>query len=79
MRTHRREVFMLTILDENYDVKEENKLDFLGSNDSFGIEIAVCKDGDIIFIKGNDPHVYVCDKTGQLKYKFERDSSKHFH
>ena len=56
-----REGFMLTILDENYNVKEEHKMDFLGNKDSFLMRIAVCKDGDIIIIKGNERHVYVCN------------------
>ncbi|XP_028406257.1 uncharacterized protein LOC114528744 [Dendronephthya gigantea] len=38
------------------------------------VKIGICNDDDIIIIQEEDPHVYVCDKTCQLKYKFKRDS-----
>ncbi|XP_028406256.1 uncharacterized protein LOC114528743 [Dendronephthya gigantea] len=70
------EVFMLTILDENYNVKANHTLDFLKDKDEFPrVRIAICKDDNIIVINDTDTLVYVCDKTGQLKYKFKRDSS----
>ena len=66
--------FMLTILDENHNVKAEHNLEFLTPEVSIQIRIAICQNNDIIIIYGGDPHVYVCDKACQLKYKFERNS-----
>ena len=79
VRRHFDEGFILTILDENCEAKAEHKLDFLGRpKNSSLIRIAVYKDSDIIIIRDNDPHVYVCEKAGQLKFKFERDSISAF-
>ncbi|XP_028406175.1 uncharacterized protein LOC114528697 [Dendronephthya gigantea] len=79
VRGRSREVFILTILDENYNVKANHTLDFLEDKSVLSsVKIAICKDDDIIIIQHEDPHVYVCDKTCQLKYKFKRDSKLPF-
>ncbi len=65
----------LCVLDENYHVKQECVLDFLEKSD-FRIRIAINTNNNIIMIKQNDPHVYVSDNNGKLKYKFECDSRR---
>ncbi|CAB3984545.1 Hypothetical predicted protein [Paramuricea clavata] len=39
--------------------------------------IAINKNNNIIMIKGNNPHVYICDNTGKLQHKFEHNPSVH--
>jgi hypothetical protein len=67
--------FVFYVLDENYHVKHDScVLDFMKAN--FGIvSIAINKSNNIIMIKRNNPHVYICDNTGKLQHKFEHDSS----
>ena len=64
---------VLYILDANYNVKQEYKLDsietIMGS-----ISIAVKKDNDAVISKEYDSEVFVCDDRGNLKHKFERES-----
>ncbi|CAB3984546.1 Tripartite motif-containing 3 [Paramuricea clavata] len=70
--------FVLYVLDENYHVKHDScKLDFINANFPAlcGVSIAINKTNIIIMIKGNDPHVYICDNTGKLQHKFEHNSS----
>ena len=67
--------FVLHVLDENYHVKHDScTLDFMDVRCSF-VSIAINKSNNIIMIKGEDTHVYICDNTGMLQHKFEHDSS----
>ena len=65
--------FVFYVLDEKYNVKHHCTLEFLDSKYFIPIKIALNNNG-IIMTKYNDRHVYVCDRIGQLKYKFEQDS-----
>ncbi len=68
--------YVLHVLDEKHDVKYHCTFDLLDAVDHDRMRIAVNKNNDIIMIKNGDPHVYVCEATGQLKYKFELDSKQ---
>ena len=66
--------FVLHVLDENYHVKHDPcTLDFVDTNVIWMI-IAINKSNNIIMIKNEDPHVYICDNTGKLQHKFEHNS-----
>ena len=68
--------FVLHVLDENYHVKHDScTLDFMDANVLSLVRIAINKSNNIIMIKDEDPHVYICDNTGTLQHKFEHDSS----
>ena len=73
--TTRTENFVLHVLDENYHVKHDScTLDFMKA--TFGlVSIAIDKSNNIIMIKYEDTHVYICDNNGMLQHKFEYDSS----
>ncbi|CAB4042768.1 Hypothetical predicted protein [Paramuricea clavata] len=65
--------YVLDVLDENYNVKQDSRrLEFLKA--TYYVEIAINKNNDIIMTTYDDPQVglYICDKTGKLKHKFER-------
>ena len=67
--------FVLHVLDENYHVKHDScTLDFMDASLTF-VSIVINKSNNIIMIKDEDPHVYICDNTGKLQHKFEHDSS----
>ncbi len=66
--------YVLCILDENYNVKHSCTLAFLEASVLFWLKLCVNKNSNIIMIKQNDPHVYVCDNNGKLKCKFNRNS-----
>ena len=68
--------FVLFVLDENYNVKHDCVLYF--PTDKHFYAIAINKNNDIIIARHKDPYLYVCDNTGQLKYKFELDSGPLF-
>ena len=71
------EKFVLHVLDENYHVKHDScTLDFMEANVLSFVTIAINKSNNIIMIKDEDPHVYICDNTGKLQHKFEHDSSR---
>jgi hypothetical protein len=66
--------YVLDVLDHNYIVKQDSfRLEFLEASNHY-VRIAISKNNNIIMIKGGDPQVYVCDNTGKLKDRFERDS-----
>ena len=66
--------YVLDVLDENYNVKQDSfRLEFLEVSNHY-VRIDINKNNNIIMIKGGDPQVYVCDNTGKLKHKFERSS-----
>ena len=65
--------YVLNVLDETYNAKHNITLDFLQATGD-GMNIAINKNNDIIMMKNDDPYVYVCDNSGNLKFKFERDS-----
>ena len=66
--------YVMFILDDNYEIKQEYRLDLLDAKVHNRMKIALNKDNNIILIKYGDPYVYVCDHTGQLKHKFEHVS-----
>ena len=65
-------LYVLYILDANYNVKQEYKLDFLKTTTTGYVSIAVKMNNDIVISKWNDSEVFVCDDRGNLKHKFER-------
>ena len=65
-------LYVLYILDANYNVKQEYKLDFLKGTITSYVSIAVKKNNDILISKREDSEVFVCDDRGNLKHKFER-------
>ena len=65
-------LYVLYILDANYNVKQEYKLDFLKGTISDFVSIAVKMNNDIVISKRRDSEVFVCDDRGNLKHKFER-------
>ena len=74
-------LYVLYILDANYNVKQEYELDFLKGITGYSVFIAVKKNNDIVISKvnhlnlqskWNDSEVFVCDDRGNLKHKFER-------
>ena len=68
------ESYVLDVLDENYNVKQDSRrLEFLEAT-GCNIRIAINRNNNIIMIKGNDPQGYIFHYTGELKHKFERDS-----
>ena len=67
--------YELHVLDDGYNVKHVERLDFLEKKIGYEIiNIAINKNNDTIMIRDGDPSVYVCDNSGKLKRKFERDS-----
>jgi hypothetical protein len=69
--------YVLTVLDENYNVKQDSRrLEFMEVSNYY-VKIAINKNNNIIMIKGGDPQVYVCDNTGKLKHKFELRGSRY--
>ena len=66
-------LYVLYILDANYNVKQEYKLDFLKGTISDFVFIAVKMNNDIVISKWRDSEVFVCDDRGNLKHKFERE------
>ena len=66
-------LYVLYILDANYNVKQEYKLDFLKGTITSYVSIAVKKNNDILISKREDSEVFVCDDRGNLKHKFERE------
>jgi hypothetical protein len=67
--------YVLNVLDDTYNVKHRCALNFLKATGS-GMKLAINKNNDIVMIKNDDPYVYVCDNSGDLKFKFERVSSQ---
>ena len=65
--------YVLYVLDENYDVKHDYSLDLLDASVHGWIKLFINKD-NIVIIKQNDPHVYVCNQDGRLKYQFETNA-----
>ena len=65
-------LYVLYILDANYNVKQEYKLDFLKGIIKDSVLIAVKKNNDIVISKREDSEVFVCDDRRNLKHKFER-------
>ena len=66
-------LYVLYILDANYNVKQEYKLEFLKTTTTYSVFIAVKKNNDIVISKKYDSEVFVCDDRGNLKHKFERE------
>ena len=66
-------LYVLYILDANYNVKQEYKLDFLKGTTGYSVFIAVKKNNDIVISKTSDSEVFVGDDRGNLKHKFKRE------
>jgi hypothetical protein len=65
--------YVMYALDDNYDVQYQCTLEFLDATHRMTVKIAMDKNCDIIIIENLDYNVYICDNTGHLKHKFERD------
>ncbi|CAB4010218.1 Hypothetical predicted protein [Paramuricea clavata] len=77
---------LLYIMDEHCNqVKHESELNFLPKLDEtstpslVALPLAINKNNNIVMApnQSKDLNVYVCDKTGQLKYKFAREYPYH--
>ena len=68
----RESLYVLYILDANYNVKQEYELEFLKETTAYSVFSAVKKNNDIVISKWRDSEVFVCDDRGNLKHKFER-------
>ena len=68
---------LLYVLDEHcFNVKHTSQLNFLPDFSIETLSLAINKNNNIILCyqaKDSDTHVYVCDQSGQLKYKFIED------
>jgi hypothetical protein len=65
--------YMLDVLDENYNVKQDSRrLEFVKAT-PFYVDMAINKNNDIIMATYS-ARVYIFDNTGKLKYTFERSS-----
>jgi hypothetical protein len=65
--------YVLNVLDENYNVKNDCRLDFFqvtctSLGDVHLVFIAITENNNIIMIKSHGP-LYICDNAGQLKHK----------
>ena len=66
-------LYVLYILDANYNVKQEYKLDFIKTTTTNSVPIAVKKNNDLVITKTSYyPKVFVCDDKGNLKHDFKR-------
>ena len=66
---------LLYVIDEHcFHVKHTSQLNFLQNLDET-LSLLISKNNNIVMApnQDRDPHVYVCDNTGQLKYKFARE------
>jgi hypothetical protein len=75
---------VLYILDEHCNrVKHKSELDFFPEHGTHLriLRLAINKNNNIVMapIMSHDRHVYVCDHTGQLRYKFEHEKSALHH
>jgi hypothetical protein len=69
--------YVFNVLNNNYLVTHHRTLDFLHATSTFDcLNIAISKRNNVVMIKYNDPHVYICDSNGHLKHQFQRDSLK---
>ena len=68
-------IFKHMIVDGKYNVKQECTLGFLKRTDFELVRIAINWQGNLVMIQFFDPYVYICDKSGTLKHKFEHDST----
>lgn len=64
--------YVLSILDENYNVKQVNKLHFFEATaESYYDHVGIAVDKNMVVVcKENDQHLYICDNEGSLKRKF---------
>ena len=65
--------YVMYALDDNYDVQYQCTLEFLDATNRTAVRIATDNNDNIIVIANLDNSVYICDNTGHLRYKFERD------
>ncbi|CAB4017669.1 Hypothetical predicted protein [Paramuricea clavata] len=70
--------YMLNVLDgvDYKPTRDCGMLDFLGKTEINLMNIAINNKNNIIMIKNNDPHVYICSNSGKLQWKFKRDSRR---
>jgi hypothetical protein len=72
---------VLYILDEQCNrVKHKSELNFLPKHKTY-LRFDINKNNNIVMARVifHDHHVYVCDHTGQLRYKFEHEISELFY
>ena len=68
--------YVLHVLDDGYNVKYVRTLDFFENICTFFfVNIAINGNNDIVMIREGNNSVYICDNSGKLKHKFERDTS----
>jgi hypothetical protein len=71
------ESYELSVLDDSHNATRECTLTFLKVTDFYySVRITIKQDNDIVLIKRDDPHVFVCDNQGKLKHKFGRNSCR---
>jgi hypothetical protein len=63
--------YKLYVLDGNYNIKSERTLDFLKRTGYEMIKVAINWENNLVMIKLHDPDVYIFDRDGTLKHKFE--------
>ena len=71
--------YMLIVLDgtDYKPTRDSGMLDFLGTTEiNPAMNIAINNKNNIIMIKNNDPHVYICSNSGKLEREFKRDSRR---
>lgn len=64
--------YVLYVLNESYKVIHENILEFLQARKSLAVRMTITRNNHIIIIKHDDPHMFVCETTGILKYTFKQ-------
>ena len=69
-------IYVLHVLDDDYNVTHVGSLDFLEQIDNGSwISLAISRSNDIIMITDDDSSVYISDNSGKLKNMFQRDSN----
>ena len=72
-------IYVLHVLDDDYNVTHVGSLDFLEQIDNgFWISLARSRSNDIIMITDDDSSVYISDNSGKLKHMFQRESNYRF-
>ena len=68
--------YVLHVLNDGYNLKYVGTLDFFENICTFFfVNIAINGNNDIVMIREGNNSVYICDDSGKLKHKFERDTS----
>ena len=67
---------VLYVFDDNYNIKNVCVLDFPHENWHRYVNIAVDKNQNLIMLNFMNNQVYVCDKTGKLKFQFQTECAQ---